>query len=356
MFNFREDFNNLVVDNAEGFEFDWPKSVMHIQVDTIDPEKQSTIKVLHNNTGSLLLKCLFSEVTVDGAIVSLDEFKAWYREHISFNKAGSAASSTDQPSQSSQAAQDALIAANAIAAAQAANQYARLIPDAESSNLVTWDNPNDYTLVLLLGDGPTTITFGNFQSPQTLTIPDLGSRLFQFEGTGWFPVTSEVDLAPLQTQISALQEQLGQLDNVYSTPSLDVFTPINQQNVNINGPLLFGESTKLDAGWSHDVNTNSFLFAGSPRKVRVYVKCHQNIPGTVNSQRPAPMLFLDRTNIVNGTAVTEVVDCSATGYIRDTNDHENSSNGIVFPDMNPCLLYTSPSPRDQRGSRMPSSA
>ena len=24
--------------------------------------------------------------------------------------------------------------------------------------------------------------------------------------------------------------------------------------------------------------------------------------------------------------------------------------------MNPCLLYTSPSPRDQRGSRMPSSA
>ena len=25
-------------------------------------------------------------------------------------------------------------------------------------------------------------------------------------------------------------------------------------------------------------------------------------------------------------------------------------------DQNPCLLYTSPSPRDQRGSRMPSSA
>ena len=25
-------------------------------------------------------------------------------------------------------------------------------------------------------------------------------------------------------------------------------------------------------------------------------------------------------------------------------------------ELNPCLLYTSPSPRDQRGSRMPSSA
>ena len=28
----------------------------------------------------------------------------------------------------------------------------------------------------------------------------------------------------------------------------------------------------------------------------------------------------------------------------------------LLPDMHDCLLYTSPSPRDQRGSRMPSSA
>ena len=28
----------------------------------------------------------------------------------------------------------------------------------------------------------------------------------------------------------------------------------------------------------------------------------------------------------------------------------------IFPKVKPCLLYTSPSPRDQRGSRMPSSA
>ena len=27
-----------------------------------------------------------------------------------------------------------------------------------------------------------------------------------------------------------------------------------------------------------------------------------------------------------------------------------------FPELKDCLLYTSPSPRDQRGSRMPSSA
>ena len=29
---------------------------------------------------------------------------------------------------------------------------------------------------------------------------------------------------------------------------------------------------------------------------------------------------------------------------------------VVQGNVNPCLLYTSPSPRDQRGSRMPSSA
>ena len=33
--------------------------------------------------------------------------------------------------------------------------------------------------------------------------------------------------------------------------------------------------------------------------------------------------------------------------------HESTSN---YPPYNFCLLYTSPSPRDQRGSRMPSSA
>ena len=30
--------------------------------------------------------------------------------------------------------------------------------------------------------------------------------------------------------------------------------------------------------------------------------------------------------------------------------------GVVSAHRTPCLLYTSPSPRDQRGSRMPSSA
>ena len=35
---------------------------------------------------------------------------------------------------------------------------------------------------------------------------------------------------------------------------------------------------------------------------------------------------------------------------------ESESGGLVIVQVKACLLYTSPSPRDQRGSRMPSSA
>ena len=40
----------------------------------------------------------------------------------------------------------------------------------------------------------------------------------------------------------------------------------------------------------------------------------------------------------------------------DTGDSEIELSGKAGISGGPCLLYTSPSPRDQRGSRMPSSA
>ena len=41
-------------------------------------------------------------------------------------------------------------------------------------------------------------------------------------------------------------------------------------------------------------------------------------------------------------------------YFCDVEDYDNFDLAEAIP--GPCLLYTSPSPRDQRGSRMPSSA
>ena len=63
--------------------------------------------------------------------------------------------------------------------------------------------------------------------------------------------------------------------------------------------------------------------------------------------------------------VTETIQYEADGYtvttetITDTTTTtvaNEDSGDILDGDNNYCLLYTSPSPRDQRGSRMPSSA
>ena len=46
----------------------------------------------------------------------------------------------------------------------------------------------------------------------------------------------------------------------------------------------------------------------------------------------------------------------ATNLVVDELDHEFLNNLEPFSEDNPCLLYTSPSPRDLSTSRMPSSA
>ena len=43
--------------------------------------------------------------------------------------------------------------------------------------------------------------------------------------------------------------------------------------------------------------------------------------------------------------------------LNDINDFkQNQKNSNILANANPCLLYTSPSPRDRTRSRMPSSA
>ena len=47
---------------------------------------------------------------------------------------------------------------------------------------------------------------------------------------------------------------------------------------------------------------------------------------------------------------------SAMGFGADVRDDDERGVGEIFKDLEPCLLYTSPSPRDGLLSRMPSSA
>ena len=50
----------------------------------------------------------------------------------------------------------------------------------------------------------------------------------------------------------------------------------------------------------------------------------------------------------NGLPIQQVIDAEGAA--------EAIAAGQAWTDAGTCLLYTSPSPRDQRGSRMPSSA
>ena len=58
-------------------------------------------------------------------------------------------------------------------------------------------------------------------------------------------------------------------------------------------------------------------------------------------------LLVDTVNELN-----KLTECKHEYLICDYNDHEKYSK--IISQYLSCLLYTSPSPRDQRGSRMPS--
>ena len=69
--------------------------------------------------------------------------------------------------------------------------------------------------------------------------------------------------------------------------------------------------------------------------------------------------------VSNQVVDTKDLDCSISEVLTEAGPIKELSLAvidekphfrIVKPGRNSCLLYTSPSPRDQRGSRMPSSA
>ena len=60
------------------------------------------------------------------------------------------------------------------------------------------------------------------------------------------------------------------------------------------------------------------------------------------------------TDICDITRIEEMIEKFGQRFLDKTfTSHEQS---YCEPKSSNCLLYTSPSPRDQRGSRMPSSA
>ena len=106
-----------------------------------------------------------------------------------------------------------------------------------------------------------------------------------------------------------------------------VKAPALIQNLNVIAATNFGTATRSESGWSHAQDGNAFVYAGTADRVDIVVQTHQQIPGTVNRQRPSPILELLKDGAVVAT--------SATGYIRDTIDHEESSFTLVWTDESP---------------------
>ena len=111
-----------------------------------------------------------------------------------------------------------------------------------------------------------------------------------------------------------------------------IAAPIDLQNVNVDAPITFGAASHNDGDWQHVAGSGEFAFTGSADIVEVRVSVHQKIPDSASSQRPAPVLELYRNDD------TTPVASSASGYIRDTSDHEESSNTLMYVDRDPSTL------------------
>ena len=95
-----------------------------------------------------------------------------------------------------------------------------------------------------------------------------------------------------------------------------------------------------DSNWGGSNSTRQTMPAG-PFDVQGVAACVQN----------APVLLI--TEYVEGSGNNKALEISNIGSAPADLDALGATVSVYF---NGCLLYTSPSPRDQRGSRMPSSA
>ena len=117
--------------------------------------------------------------------------------------------------------------------------------------------------------------------------------------------------------------------------------------------------THLDATTSHEsklVFKDNQLFSSEDRFGRMTYYAYDATDGrmirSVNGLVP-------EFSLVDFAAVINQVRDSAANAIYTVTDNVYGPTGNLLRSHDPrniCLLYTSPSPRDQRGSRMPSSA
>ena len=133
--------------------------------------------------------------------------------------------------------------------------------------------------------------------------------------------------------------------------------------VDLPTPLEPGQTFKFDVDWNYKINDHD-IFGG--RSGYEFFKEDGNYIYEMAQWFPRLCAYTDTTGwqhkqfLGRGEFTLEMGDYVV--QITVPNDHVVSATGVLLnPDQvltkqQICLLYTSPSPRDQRGSRMPSSA
>ena len=98
---------------------------------------------------------------------------------------------------------------------------------------------------------------------------------------------------------------------------------------NVNEDDVIDVTTQLTEGdWVE--TAEGFLYSGSPTYTLINAHLKQSL--TFVAQRPAPLLGL-QTRVGTNAWVTLAI--SATGYIRNTSGHRESSNTLFFRHINP---------------------
>ena len=105
---------------------------------------------------------------------------------------------------------------------------------------------------------------------------------------------------------------------------------------------------------------NNTVQLSNPERIEVEVQLVGDNVNVLASGGTGTLLYsLNGMDFTPNNIFTNLPNGPYTVYVRDANDCEVTQNfSLEFTELSAsvCLLYTSPSPRDQRGSRMPSSA
>ena len=172
-------------------------------------------------------------------------------------------------------------------------------------------------------------------------------------------------LAVLCSQPTAAYAQTRQYhDTIYTLPDqwvsgavradyIDLFQKGHHKQIELMATIDIPESETKLLEWMYDANEMMRGDMGRPKKIEFTADGQYRATQFYGFEKDASGKLNDvagRLKPTNGEAAS-----SGSYVIKDGTIEFTNGSGRVT-ELNICLLYTSPSPRDQRGSRMPSSA